>query len=263
MRALGGGVRGAGTEGKGVNLWRDRDPRAKTYLAIVISMLLVLVPAARAWFFLPLIVYLLVSAGVPREKFVALVRAVLVLWVLSFVFNAFLIPGPRVGPPWLKFLRPTTTGLRTGVDHGARLAGLAGIGAWLVATTGVLDLATSLEWSVRGWPWLGRLAHKALMPIVLAVRLVPLLVDEARRLIEIERLRTGSASKGRAIRRLAQLAPLWMVLVVERAEGLAQALLLRGYDPDRPRSFVRGYRMGVLDWGLVLLATLAMASLAA
>lgn len=246
-----------------MNLWRNRDPRAKTYLAIVISLLLVLLPATRAWFFLPLIGYLLASAGVPREKFVALVRAVLVLWILSFVFNALLIPGPRVGPEWLRFLRPTTTGLRTGVDHGARLAGLAGIGAWLAATTGVLDLAASLEWSVRGWPWLRHQAHKALMPVVLAVRLVPLLVDEGRRLIEIERLRTGSASKGRAVKRLAQLAPLWMVLVVERAEGLAEALVLRGYDPERPRSFARGYRMGVLDWGLVLLGTLAMAGLVA
>jgi len=44
---------------------------------------------------------------------------------------------------------------------------------------------------------------------------------------------------------------------------LAEALVLRGYDPERPRSFARGYRMGVLDWGLVLLGTLAMAGLVA
>jgi len=222
-----------------VNLWRDRDPRAKTYFAIAQSLLLVLVPASRAWLFLPLILYLLITAGVPREKFVALIKAVLALWLLSFIFNAFLIPGPRVGPEWLKVLRPTTTGIRAGLDHGARLAGLAGLGAWLAATTGVLDLAASLEWSVRGWPRLRRQAHKVLMPVVLGVRLVPLLVDEGRRLIEIDRLRSGSQGKGRAIKRLAQLAPLWMVLVIERAEGLAEALVLRGYDPDRPRSFAR------------------------
>jgi energy-coupling factor transport system permease protein len=242
-----------------VNLWQNRDPRAKTYFAIAQSLLLVLVPAIRAWLFLPLIVYLLVTAGVPRDKFIALVRAVLALWILSFVFNAFLIPGPRVGPEWLRWLRPTTTGLKAGLDHGARLAGLAGIGAWLAATTGVFDLAASIEWSLRGWPWLRRQAHRALMPIVLAVRLVPLLVDEGRRLVEIERLRHGAPQKTRAIKRLAQLAPLWMVLVVERAERLAEALVLRGYDPDRPRSFARGYRMGVLDWGLVVLGTLAIA----
>ena len=242
-----------------MNLWQNRDPRAKTYFAIVFSLLLVLVPATRAWFFMPLVLYLLVTAGVPREKFIALLRAVLVLWLLSFLFNAFLIPGPRVGPTWLGWLRPSTTGLRAGLHHGARLAGLAGVGAWLAATTSVFDLASSLEWSVRGWPWLRKHAHRGLMPIVLGVRLVPLLVDEGRRLLEVERLRHGSASKGRAVRRLAQLAPLWMVLVVERAEALAQALVLRGYDPDRPRSFARGYRMGVLDWGLVVLGTLAIA----
>ena len=245
-----------------MNLWGNRDPRAKTYFAVVLSLLLVLVPAIRAWFFLPLIVCMLVTAGVPRDKFVALARAVLVLWILSFVMNAFLIPGPRVGPEWLRFLRPSTPGLRAGLDHGARLAGLAGIGAWLAATTSVLDLASSIEWSMRGWPWLRRQAHRALLPIVLAVRLVPLLVDEGRRLIEIERLRHGSLGKQRAVKRLAQLAPLWMVLVVERAERLAEALVLRGYDPERPRSFARGYRMGVADWGLVLLGTLGIAGIA-
>jgi len=244
-----------------VNVWGARDPRAKVYFAIALSLLLVLVPAIRAWFFIPLIVYLLVTAGVPRDRFLALVRAVLALWILSFVFNAFLIPGPRVGPEWLQWFRPSTTGLRAGLDHGARLAGLAGIGAWLAATTGVLDLAASIEWSMRGWPWLRRQAHKALMPIVLSVRLVPLLVDEGRRLVEIDRLRHGASGKGRAVKRLAQLAPLWMVLVVERSERLAEALVLRGYDPDRPRSFARGYRMGVLDWGLVLLGTLAIAGI--
>ena len=81
-------------------------------------------------------------------------------------------------------------------------------------------------------------------------------------MIEVERLRHGPIGPGRAIRRLAGLAPLWMVLVVERAEGLAQALVLRGYDPDRPRGFARTYRMGVLDWALLLLGTLTLAGLA-
>ena len=241
-----------------MNLWKHCDPRATTFFAIAISLVLVLIPPVRAWFFLPLALFLLISAGMSRRTFVSLLRAVFALWLLSFVFNALLIPGPRVGPEWLGVLRPTTTGLRAGLDHGARLAGLAALGTWLAATTSVLDLAASLEWMTRGIPPLRRALHRALLPVVLAVRLVPLLVDEGRRLLEVDRLRRGPEGRLRALLRLARLAPLWMVLVVERAELLAQALLLRGYDPERARGFARAYRMGAIDWTLVIVGTLTL-----
>jgi energy-coupling factor transport system permease protein len=246
-----------------VTLWQTCDPRAKTYFAVTLSLCLVLVPATRAWFFLPAVFLLLWSAGISRERFWILVRAVLALWSLSFLMNAWLIRGPRVGPEALGVFRPSLPGLKTGFDHGARLAGLAGVGAWLAATTGVLELAASLEWMVRRWPSLRRRVHRALLPVVLAVRLVPLLVEEGRRLIEVERLRRGPRGRGRELVRLARLAPLWMVLVVERAEALALALTLRGYDPERPRSFAQSYQMRAVDWGLVLLGTLALAGSAA
>ena len=241
-----------------MTLWQKRDPRATTFFAIAISLSLVLIPPVRAWFFLPLVIFLLVGAGVTRSTFVALLRAVFALWLLSFVFNALLIPGPRVGPEWLGPVRPTSTGLRAGLDHGARLAGLAGLGTWLATTTSVLDLAASLEWMTRGIPPVRRTLHRALLPVVLAVRLVPLLVDEGRRLLEVDRLRRGPQGRLRAFLRLARLAPLWMVLVVERAEILAQALVLRGYDPERERGFARAYRFAVIDWMLVIVGTLTL-----
>ncbi len=51
---------------------------------------------------------------------------------------------------------------------------------------------------------------------------------------------------------MARMAPTWVSMVLERAEALALALTLRGYRPRAPRGFVREFRFGILDWGLVL-----------
>jgi energy-coupling factor transport system permease protein len=161
---------------------------------------------------------------------------VAVLWLLSLLANAFLIPGERPGPEMLRWARPTREGITAGLAQGARLAVLTAIASWAAATTRTLELASSLEWSVRRVPGLRRRAHRALLPVVLSLRLLPLLLDEARRLLDVDRLRRGPRRGWSGARRVAGLGPVWVLLVVERAEALALALTLRGYRPDRERA---------------------------
>jgi energy-coupling factor transport system permease protein len=241
-----------------MNLWAGRDPRAKTFFALAAGSALAIAPATRAWVALPAALALLLSAGIPTARLVSLLRGVALLWFLSMIANAFLWGGPRLGPEALGWARPSAEGLQSGFLHGARLGGLAALGAWLGETTAALDLARSLEWSVRNLPAIRRRVHRAVLPLVLALRLVPLLVEEARRLVEVERIRRGPVGRWTAMRRLARLSPLWMVLVVERAEALALALTLRGYDPERPRGFARRYRWAPPDWGLFALGVAAL-----
>jgi energy-coupling factor transport system permease protein len=241
-----------------MNLWASRDPRAKTFFAIAAGLALAIAPAARVWIALPAALLLLLSTGVPAPRFLSLLRGVAILWLLSMVANAYLWGGPRLGPEALGWLRPSAEGLKSGFMHGARLGAMAALGAWLAECTGVLDLARSLEWTVRNLPALRRRVHRGLLPLVLALRLIPLLVEEARRLLEVERIRRGPVGRWTAMRRLARLSPLWMVLVVERAEALALALMLRGYDPERPRGFSHRYRWVLPDWGLFALGVAAL-----
>jgi energy-coupling factor transporter transmembrane protein EcfT len=196
----------------------------------------------------------LLTAGLDRGRLLKATSAVAVLWLLSFLANAFLVPGTRLGPDALGWARPTREGLEAGLTHGGRLAGLAFLSAWVMATTGALELAGSVEWSVRKVPRLRRAAHRALLPVVLGLRMVPLFADEARRMLEVDRLRAGPKGRRGQLRRLASLAPVWMVTVIERADSLALALTLRGYRPDAERGFARSYRWRPGDWALVVLA---------
>jgi energy-coupling factor transporter transmembrane protein EcfT len=239
-----------------VRIWAGRDPRAKVFLALVLSFALAAAPASRALAALPVAFLLLLTAGVGRKRLTTVLRFVLVLWGLSLAANAFLVPGHRLGPGGLGWARPTAEGLALGVSQGARLAALAALAAWAAATIRIFDLAGSLEWTVRGVPGWRRRVHRAFLPVVLALRLVPILGGEAVRILDVDRLRRGPRRGLGGLRRAAGLAPVWVVTVVERGEALALALTLRGYRPDAERGFARGYRMGPWDWSLVGAAAL-------
>lgn len=234
-----------------MNFWKRRDPRAKVWFAVIWSFALAAAPGSAALLALPVPVLLLLTSGIRPGQLGKVVAGVLVLWGLSFAANAFFMPGARVGPEELGWLRPTREGIEAGFSHGARLAGLAFVSAWVVEVTGALEMAGSLEWTFRGAPRLRQAAHRALLPVVLALRMIPMFLDEARRILDVDRLRGGPRRGLGGVRRVARLAPVWMVTTVERAEALGLALVLRGYRPEAARSFVRPYRFEVWDWGLV------------
>jgi energy-coupling factor transporter transmembrane protein EcfT len=221
---------------------------------VAVSFGLAVAPGTKALLVLPVILVFLLTAGLDRSRLLKVGTAVAVLWLLSFLANAFLVPGARWGPEALGWARPTHEGMAAGLSHGGRLAGLAFLSAWVTATTGALDLAGSVEWSVRAWPRLRRAAHRAVLPVVLGLRMIPVFAEEAGRLLEVDRLRTGPAGRRGRLRRLAGLGPVWMVTVIERADALALALTLRGYRPGVERGFARPYRWRWRDWGLMALA---------
>jgi energy-coupling factor transporter transmembrane protein EcfT len=234
---------------------RGHDPRAVVLAALVAAFAVAAAPGGRLLVALPLVPALGIVAGLDARRWRALLRSVLVLWVLSFLANAWLVPGTRWGPAELGWARPTVEGMRAGLGHGARLVLLAALGVWSAALVEPLDLARSLEWSVRRRRRARRRVHRSLVPVVLAAGMLPLFLEEARRLADVDRLRGGRGG----LRAAARLAPLWLTLVVERADALALALTLRGYRPDGPeRGFARAYRLGPAD-AMVLAASAVLA----
>jgi energy-coupling factor transporter transmembrane protein EcfT len=241
-----------------VSFWKNRDPRAKTLAALVLSFALAMAPVSRTLIVLPGVLILLLTTGMGRGQIWKVIQATLLLWGLSFLANAFLMPGIRVGPEGLGWLRPTEEGIRAGFGHGARLACLTALSAWVVSTTGALELSRSLEWGVRGIPPLRLAAHRALLPVVLSLRMIPMFTQEAQRLLDVDRLRSGPRRGVEGARRIARLAPVWIVTVVDRAEALALALTLRGYRPEGHRGFATGFRMNWADWGLLAVSLTAV-----
>jgi energy-coupling factor transporter transmembrane protein EcfT len=233
-----------------MTVWEHRDPRAKVAAGLALAAGVLLAPLGWVWVVLPPAAGLAATA-LDQRGLLRLARAVLVLWALTIVFNALFGRGERFGPESLGWFRPSADGFRAGVAQGARLASLAAVSAWMVAVTRALDLTASLEWWTRGRPRIRGWIHAAFLPVVLGMRLVPILADEAARLLAVERLRRRGARPG--VRRLAGIVPVWIMSVLDRADALALAMTLRGYRPGAPRGFSRGYAWTGADWSLAVL----------
>ncbi|MFA6742807.1 MAG: energy-coupling factor transporter transmembrane component T, partial [Candidatus Neomarinimicrobiota bacterium] len=86
--------------------------------------------------------------------------------------------------------------------------------------------------------------------IFIAVRFIPLMREEYQRLDEswrifINRRPTSLAAKVERLRMI--LIPL-MIVSFRRAEVLAEAMTVRGYDPKAERSYVGQLRWRAVDW---------------
>jgi len=226
-------------------------------LGILLSLALLTADPRAGLVVLPFLI-LLAASALDLRRLAGLARAVALLWTLTWIVNAFLAPGERVGPETLGWLRPSREGLRAGALQGARLAGLGAVGAWTAAVVGALELSSSLEWTVRRWDPIRRRVHALAFPAVLALRLVPLMIEEATRIRAVERLRGGPIRGIGALGRYAGFFPAWLSAILERAQGLSLALTLRGYRPDRRRGFARRYRFAPSDWGLLALGAAAV-----
>lgn len=206
---------------------------------------------------------LLVGAGaaagsVPARALARAVRLVLVLVLITAGINLFLTPGEllfRLGP-----LTATREGWERGILLAGRLALLALAGALVTGTTPPLLLSRGLERLLAPLGRLGVRVPDLSLILAIAIQFIPILLDEARRLLLARRGRAATAGTGWPGARLAEVAAVLVPLFVSalrRADRLADAMEARGYGRG-PRGSLTPLRWRGSDW-LVVAAPLALA----
>lgn len=159
-----------------------------------------------------------------------LVRRFRTLFVVVFLFTVLV---------WTFFFRtvlvPTRTGFAFGIATGLRLDTLLAMGLLFLATTRVEEVAWALD--RLGVP------YTAGFTLTLAFRLVPLFFDAAATVVAAQRCRGLRLDEGGVVTRLRRFVPVIVPVFVgalRRADRMAMALELRGFNSGRPRtSFVR------------------------
>jgi len=168
------------------------------------------------------------GARLPRASvFAALAVGV----ALALVLNLYLTPGRALSLPALFGRRATAEGLRHGALLGLRLVGagvaMLGLRAAWPGERGVDEVTRLLRPLAR----LRVPVDHARVMVALALRFVPLLVSESRRIAAIQELRAGGPPRSAGewlVRRRASLIPT-LVGALERAERTALALEARHY----------------------------------
>ena len=121
----------------------------------------------------------------------------------------------------------------------------------LTSTTKPMDMTYAFEWYMSPLKLikpLRFLAHEIAMTLSIALRFIPTLLDETERIMKAQASRGVDFNHGGLFKRfgavIALIIPLF-VSALERSEELANAMIVRGYDPRAKRT---RYRLLRFSW---------------
>ncbi len=205
-------------------------------------------------------------SGLPLRLLLGNLRPLIPLLLLTLGLNALLTPGTTA------YLLPEGLGTLTweGIFRGlflvVRLSALVVGISLLTLTTSPLALADGLESLLGPFRRIGLPAHELAMTTTIALRFVPILIDEADRLRRAQ-LARGANFGGGPIRRIRSLIPLLLPLFVSafgRADRLAVAMEARCYRGDWGRTRFQVLAMTRIDYaalaGVLLTAGLILSA---
>jgi energy-coupling factor transport system permease protein len=218
-----------------------------TKLAGLVAFVIAAFVVDRPLFQLPLalaVLVLLVAAGGLGNLYRLRVMLVLV-FVFTLLIWTFFYPTPFV---------PAYAGFMFGLSTAIRLDTFLIAGLVFLTTTRVEEVAYGL----------GRLGvpYQVGFTLTLAFRLVPVFFDAAIAVVQAQRCRGLETSRGGLVARLRRFVPIIVPVLIgalRRADRMAMALELRGFNSGRPRTAYLRARAGAADAVAATLAALTAA----
>ena len=118
----------------------------------------------------------------------------------------------------------------------------------LTSTTKPMDMTYAFEWYMTPLKPIHFPVHEIAMTLSIALRFIPTILDETERIMKAQASRGVDFNHGGLFKRfgavIALIIPLF-VSALERSEELANAMIVRGYDPKAKRS---RYRLLRFSW---------------
>lgn len=244
------------------------DPRVKIVFALIYVMTLFFDrnPFLYLLAFLVLAGYIKLSK-VPLKFIVKGLRALGMIILFTVIVNLFTVNGIKVLFEW-KFIRITQTGLHSAVYLGLRLIFMIIGSSMMTYTTTPNALTDGLE---KMFGWLKKLnmpVHEFAMIMSIALRFVPILVEELDKIMKAQLARGMDFKEGNLFVRLKKLMPIIIPLfvsAVRRSHELALAMDARCYHGGEGRTKMKPLvyqRRDYIGYIFVVFYLLAMAVLA-
>jgi energy-coupling factor transport system permease protein len=239
------------------------DPRTK-----ILSVLLVMTGflARNAWH--PLVaaaLFTVLAAALSGLSVSSLLRSLLPFkWfiILTVLLNVLFTGGHILVAAPLPFGGVTLEGVEYGFLFGARIVILVMIASLLTLTTEPVTLVDGVEKLLGPFSRFGVKPHDIAISMVVTIRFIPVLLDEALK------IRKSHAARGlRAVGVRANLKSVSILLVplfasaVRRAEELAIAMDCRLYRSGEPRTRFIELRMAPRDWIALGISTVITAAM--
>ena len=196
---------------------------------------------------------------VPFRYMIKGLKAIMILMLITALFNLFLTPGEALIQIWK--LKITKEGVMSAIRMAIRLTYLILGTSLMTLTTTPNQLTDGLEKALRPLAKIHVPVHEIAMMMSIALRFIPILVEETAQMA-----RGASFDEGNIIKKAKSLIPLLVPLFVSafrRANDLAMAMEARCYNGGDGRTKMKPLRYQSLDYKTYAVLILYLALLLA
>lgn len=207
------------------------DPRVKLSgtLIFIISLFVVnnFIGYMIAGLFLAFVIKI---SKVPFKFMVRGMKSIVVLLLITVVFNLFLTPGEALITVWK--LKITKEGVEIAVKMAIRLVFLIIGSSVMTLTTTPNNLTDGLESLMKPLKIFRVPVHEVAMMMAIALRFIPILLEETDKIMKAQIARGADFESGNLVKKAKSLVPLLVPLFISafrRANDLAMAMEARCY----------------------------------
>lgn len=225
------------------------DPRVKLVATIsfIISLFVVdsWVGYVAAACFLAVMIKL---SKVPFRFMVKGMKAIVMILMITVVFNLFLTPGEPLVTFWK--LTITKEGVRIAVMMAVRLSFLIVGSSLMTLTTTPNSLTDGMEKLMGPLKLVKVPVHEVAMMMSIALRFIPILLEETDKIMKAQMARGADFEHGNLFQRARNMIPLLIPLFVSafrRADDLAMAMEARCYSGGAGRTKMKPLKYGKND----------------
>ena len=236
------------------------DPRIKLAAVFVMLVASFLIDSFLGFaILLPLLVLIQVISRVPLGYVLRGSAIFLGFLVFILFFQVLFYPGDAPESTYLwrwGFLSISTEGLRSAAILGLRVIFLYFITTMLMLTTSLVDLTNGLELIFGPLQRIGVPVNELVLVFVIAIKFVPIFIEELERLARAQTARGVPFDEGGAIKRARRIGRLLVPIFIggfARADLLSTAMHTRCYRGGRYRTKLRQMHATTGDWAMLAL----------
>lgn len=226
------------------------DPRVK--LMAVVLYVISLFVFRGIWGFVLVTVALagmIKLSKVPFRFMVKGLKAIVIILIITALFNLFLTPGETLVTVWK--LTITKEGLKSAVFMAIRLIYLILGTSTLTLTTTPNQLTDGMEKALRPLNKIHVPVHEVAMMMSIALRFIPILIEETDKIMKAQIARGADFESGNLIKKAKAMVPLLVPLFISafrRANDLALAMEARCYNGGAGRTKMKPLKYKKADF---------------
>lgn len=176
--------------------------------------------------------FVIKASKVPFSYITKGLKAIVVLLLITAIFNLFLTPGDITFWKWHAF-QISNTGIKNAILMMIRLVYLIIGTSIMTLTTTPNQLTDGLEKSLGPLNKIHVPVHAVAMMMSIALRFIPILLEETDKIMKAQMARGANFEKGNIFEKAKNMVPLLVPLFVSafrRADDLAMAMEARCYN---------------------------------